>query len=49
MLLRIARTVFERHKETISFRAIATSRIRRIRPLVEPTRSWNQRVRARPG
>src|SRR3954454_25142954 len=28
---------------------MATSMIRRIRPLLEPTRSWNQRARALPG
>lgn len=42
-------SVTKRHKAIISLRAIATSMIRRMRPLLEPTRSWNHCARVLPG
>ena len=42
-------SVTKRHNAITSLRAVATSRIRRMRPLLQPTRSWNHRATALPG
>jgi hypothetical protein len=38
-----------RHSATISLRATATMAMRRMRPLMSPTRWWNQRVKSLSG